>query len=66
MINRSKITNFIKTSISTSPAGSTRATSLASMGDAYMYTEINSTSFGPNVYCSFERTDIVQISKVFF
>ena len=36
------------------------------IGKCYLYIETSSNNRGQNVYCSFERTDIIQISKISF
>ena len=62
-IDRVKITNFVKPSLSPTPTGSAGARSLPPIGDSFMYIKTSSNSSFPNVYCSFERTDIIQTSK---
>ena len=52
---KEKKINFIESSISTTP-----------IGDAFMFNETSSNVFGPDVYCSFEGTDIIQISNMTF
>ena len=64
-INR-KITNFIKSTKSNSPTGDSGATSLPLIGSAFMYIETSSGNHGNNVFCSFERTDIIQIFNITF
>ena len=64
--NSGKITNFIKSTKTNSPTGDSRATSLPPVGTAFMYIETSSTNNGNNVFVSFERTDIIQISKITF
>ena len=52
-----------KTSSSTPISG---AVNSPPSGDSFMYIETSSNNFGPNVFCSWERTDIVQISNITF
>ena len=59
--NTGKIQNFIK-STPNSPAGYSGATILPPIGNSFMYIETSSDNHGNNVYVSFERTDIIQIS----
>ena len=64
--NNSKIKNFINSTKKTSSTPDTEATSLAPIGDSFMYTETSSNNDRDNVFCSFERTDIIEISKITF
>ena len=64
--NSGKITNFIKSTKSSSPTGSSGATSLAPIGNAFMFIETSSNNHGNNVFVSFERTDIIQITNITF
>ena len=65
--NDGRITNFIKSRKTKSPTSDSRATSLPPIGSAFMYTETSSGNHGNNVFCSFERTDIIQIpNKTFY
>ena len=61
-----KISNFVKSTKSTSPTGDSGATSLPPIGNAFMYIETSSNNHGENVFCSFERTDIIQITNIAF
>ena len=63
---RGKITSFIRSPISSTPLGSIRATSLPPVGDSFMNLETSSNLSGTNVYCSFERTNFVEISNIEF
>ena len=36
------------------------------IGDSFMHIETSSNNHGDNVYCSFERIDIIQISNISF
>ena len=64
--NNGKIQNFIKSSISTTPSPNTGINTIPTIGKSFLYIETGSNSHGDNVYCSFERTDIIQISKISF
>ena len=61
-----KIQNFLKSSKTTSPTGDSGADSLPPIGTAFMYIETTSNNHGNNVFVSFERTDIIQISNTTF
>ena len=62
--NNGKITNFIKSTKSNSPTGDSGATSLPPIGNAFMYIETSSGNHGNKIFCSFERTDIIQITNI--
>ena len=64
--NNGKITNFRKSTKSNSPTGNSGATSLPPIGNAFMYIQASSGNHGNNVFCSFERTDIIQITNTTF
>ena len=64
--NKGKIQNFIKSTKTNSPTGYFVATSLPSIGNSFMYLERSSNNHGNNVFVSFERTDIFQISIISF
>ena len=64
--NNGKIQNFIKSTKTNSPTGYSGATSLPPIGNSFMYIETSSNNHGNNVFCSFERTDIIQISNITF
>ena len=61
-----KKSNFIKSTKTNSPTGDSGATSLPPIDDSFMYIETSSNNNGDNVFCSFERTDIIQISYITF
>ena len=61
-----KIQNFIKSTKTKSPTADSGATSLPPIGSAFMYIETSFTNHGNNVFCSFERTDIIQITNITF
>ena len=64
--NSGKIQNFIRSTKTNSPTGNSGATNLPPIGDSFMYIETISNNQGDNVYCSFERTDIIHICKITF
>ena len=64
--NQSRISDFIKSTKTNSPTGFSGATSLSPIGDAFMYVETSSNNHGSNVFLSWERTDIIQISNITF
>ena len=64
--NNGKIENFIKSTKTNSPTSDSGATSLPLIGNAFMYIETSSSNHGNNVFCSFERTDNIQITNTTF
>ena len=64
--NIGKIQNFIKSIKTNSPTGDSGATRLPPIGNAFMYIETSSGNHGKNVFCSFERTNIIQITNKTF
>ena len=62
---QSRISDFIKSTKTNNPGGFWGATSLSPIGDAFMYIE-TSSNHGPNVFVSWERIDIIQISNITF
>ena len=64
--NNGKIHNFIKSTISNSPTGDSGATALPPIGSAFMYIETSGNNNGDDVFYSFERTDIIQITNISF
>ena len=61
-----KIQKFIKSTKTNSPSGDTGATILPPTGSACMYIETSSGNHGNKVFCSFERTDNIKITKITF
>ena len=61
-----KITNFIKTTKTNSPTGDAGATTLPPISNSFLYIEPSGNNEGLNVYCSFERTDLIHISNITF
>ena len=64
--NAGKIQNFIRSTKTNSPTGDSGAMSLPPIGDSFMYIETSSNNHGNNVFVSFERIDIIQISNITF
>ena len=64
--NNGKIQNFIKSTKTNNPTGFSGGTSLPPIGNSFMYIETSSKNHGNNVFVSFERTDIIQISNITF
>ena len=64
--NQSRTSDFIKSTKTHSPTGFSGATSLSPIGDIFMYVETSSNNHGSNVFVSWERTDIIQISNITF
>ena len=65
--NNGKIQNFIKSTKTNSPTGNSGATSLSPIGTAFMFIETSSNNSGSNnVFVSWERTDIIQITNIAF
>ena len=64
--NQSRISDFIKSTKTSSPTGFSGAMSLSPIGNAFMYIETSSNSHGSNVFVSWERTDIIQNSNITF
>ena len=61
-----KIQNFIRSIKTNSPSSNSGATSLPPIGDSFMYIETSSNNHGPNVFVSWQRTDIIQITDITF
>ena len=64
--NNVKIQNFIKSTKTNSPTGDGGATTLPPIGTAFMYIETSSGNHGNDVFCSFGRSDIIQITNITF
>ena len=63
---KGKIQNFMKSTKTHFPTSYSGATSLPPIGSSFMYIETSSKNHGNNVFVSFERTDIIQISDITF
>ena len=61
-----KLNIFIRSTKTSSPTSNAGATVIPPIGNAFMYVETSSNNFGENVFCSWERTDIIQISNITF
>ena len=62
-----KANNFIKTTRSNSPTNDSGAMSLTPIGSAFMYIESSANNSGnDNVFVSWERIDVIQITKITF
>ena len=61
-----KISNFVKSTKTSSPIGDSGANSLPHIGDSFKYIERSSNNKGNNVFCSFERTDNIQNTNITF
>ena len=64
--NSGKKRNFIRSTKTKSPTPDRGATSLPSIGSAFMYIETSSNHHGSNVFVSWERTDIIQFTNKTF
>ena len=64
--NNVKIQNFIRSTKTNSPTGNSGAIVTPPIGDSFMYFEFSGNNFGSNVFCSWERIDIIQISNITF
>ena len=62
--NVSQVGDLIKSTKTNSPTGHSGATSLPPIGNSFMYIETSSNNHGSNVFVSWERTDIIQISNI--
>ena len=65
-IDGAYIGNFLKSTKTSSPTGHSVATTIPPIRDIFMYIETSSNNHGANVFVSFERIDIIQISKITF
>ena len=59
-----KFGNFLKSTITSSTTSHSGATSLLPIVNSFMYIETSSNNHGPNVFVSWERTDIIQITNI--
>ena len=64
--SNNKIQNFIRSTKTTSPPGNSGAIVTPPIGDSFMYIETSGKNFGPNILCSWEKIDIIQISNITF
>ena len=61
-----KLNNILKSTKTHSPTSHTGAVVLPPIGNSFMYIETSIGGHGNNVFVSFERTDIIQISNISF
>ena len=64
--NNGKIQNFIRSTKTNSPTSESGATSLPPIGFSFMHIDTSFSNHGNNVFCSFERTDFIQITNISF
>ena len=64
--NECKIGKFLKSTETNSQTGDSGATILPPIGDSVLYIETSSNILGNNVFLSWERTDIIQITNLTF
>ena len=64
--NSGNLNRFIKTTRTNSPTSESGATSLPPIGTAFMYIETSGNNNGNNVFASFSRIDIIQITNITF
>ena len=64
--NNGKTQIFIRSTKIYSPTSYSGALSLPPIGNAFMYIETSSNNHGSNVFVSWERTDIIQITNITF
>ena len=62
--NQSNINDFIKSTQTNSPTPDSGATNLPPIGTSFMYIETSFNNHGNDVYVSWERTDVIQISNI--
>ena len=64
--NQSMLSDFIKSTRTNSPTNDSGASVVPPIGDSFMYIETSSNNHGNNVYVTWERTDIIQITNISF
>ena len=64
--NNGKIQKFLKSTKTNSPMGESGATSLPPIDNGFRYIETSSNNHGPNVFASWETTDLIQITHFTF
>ena len=64
--NQSIPSDFVKSTKTNSPTNDSGATILPPIGNSFMYIETSSNNHGNNVYITWERTDIIQITNIPF
>ena len=63
---KGKIQNFIRSTRTNSPPSHSGAESLPPIGNAFIYIEKSSVYHGDGVFCSWDRTSIIQITNKTF
>ena len=64
---KGKLNNFIKSTKTSSPTGNSGATQIPPIGNAFKYIESSGGNSGSdNIFVSWERTDIIQITNITF
>ena len=64
--NSGKISNFIESTKTKSPTADSGAASLPPTGNAFMYIGTSSNNNGNNIFVSFQRSDLIQITNITF
>ena len=64
--NNGKLQNFLRSTKTSFPTGDSGSTGLPPIGDSFKFIETSSNNYGNNVFVSFERTDINQITNISF
>ena len=64
--NQSILSDFMKSTRTNSPTNDSGASVIPPIGDSFMYIETSSNIHGNNVYNTWERTDIIQITNISF
>ena len=64
--NNGKITNFVLSTKTTSPTSQSGATTLSPIGDSFLNIETSADNHGSDVFVSWERTNIIQITNITF
>ena len=64
--NNGNINNFIRSTKTNTLTADSGATTLPPIGNSFMYIETSSNNHGNNVFVSFGRTDIIQITNITF
>ena len=64
--NETKLSKFLRSTKTSSSTGESGVTSIPPIGSSFLYIETSSNNHGSNVFCSFELTDIIQITNITF
>ena len=65
-INNGKTTIFLRATKTSSPTSESGATSLLPIGNSFMYLETSGRNHDNNIFVSFERIDVIQITNITF